>query len=55
MSKTIHATKQERETHQLLTETVGLEDLDIVKSERCPKEKIARFVLCSSLGSGRLS
>ncbi len=39
MSKTIHATKQDRKVHQLLTETLGLEDLDIVKSERYPEEK----------------
>ncbi len=39
MSKTIHATEQDRETHRLLTEVLGLKDLDIVKFERHPEKK----------------
>ncbi len=52
MSKTIHATEQDRETHRLLTKILGLEDLDIVKSERHPEEKLLVLYCVSRWGVG---
>jgi len=52
MAKTIHATEEDRKTHRILTEVMGLIDLDIVKHESDEREEIIRLMCVPRWGVG---